>query len=104
MKTRTEAQKTFLQVKINSALIIFVGVVMFMFMGYKFRAIAKIETEVRITKALTEHTEKLLIESMSRAVDRWEELRRDNPQVDVPTSKEPPITPMITPGGKNKLP
>ena len=45
--------------------------------------------------SLTGRNEKLILDFMSRTVDRWDKLQRDNPQLDVPRVVEPGETPHL---------
>lgn len=50
-----------------------------------------------IVKDLTSRNEKLILDFMSRTVDRWDKLQSDNPDVRVPKIVEPNDKPHLTP-------
>jgi hypothetical protein len=69
--------------------IIMLEVAIIIFLGFKFRLSTQIENDVVRAQSQGELTQKTLLDFMKRTVDRWDELQKQNPELDVPEVKEP---------------
>lgn len=81
------------RIDFNSCLTVLCTAVVIVFLFFNRQLGHDIQSQVTENKAVInavrEWDEKLILDFMTRTVDRWEKLQRDNPQLRVPNVVEP---------------